>query len=183
MSKKSPRQRRVHFRESNNIVYRDNVRVRDECDQTWYKDTDYCQFRNEIRGILTSKDSKSLQAFKEVVAELFAATQKVDYELKHATKALSADQKKQLKKLYKSSTKYLGLEYEVVDAITNDIMQQRAELQQVVRDIQREVHEGLWRKKDVRVEFRDSCVAVTQAPTLFAQLLAVALAKQTCKQA
>mmetsp|Transcript_18897 Transcript_18897/g.44163 ORF Transcript_18897/g.44163 Transcript_18897/m.44163 type:complete len:254 (-) Transcript_18897:42-803(-) len=70
----------------------------------------------------------------------------------------------------------IGLEYQVILTMKKDSKYLRQEVQKVVKDIQRECQEGQWEAGSDALldEYRDSLVNFTQAPQLFAQLLAVA---------
>mmetsp|Transcript_14680 Transcript_14680/g.30295 ORF Transcript_14680/g.30295 Transcript_14680/m.30295 type:complete len:244 (-) Transcript_14680:48-779(-) len=158
---------------------------------TWYTYEEMQQFRSDSQAIIQQalqeqEDKKkpprqraNLYAF---LLELYRLARQEDHMLVNAMDLLASNKRqvRQLQKLYHTKDErileLMGLETQIVLTLKKDVKFVRQSVQTVVADIQEECQKGLWspHSKALAQEFRDSCLNYTQAPGLWAQLMAQA---------
>eukprot|EP00522_Entomoneis_paludosa_P008233 CAMPEP_0172455398 /NCGR_PEP_ID=MMETSP1065-20121228/12048_1 /TAXON_ID=265537 /ORGANISM="Amphiprora paludosa, Strain CCMP125" /LENGTH=214 /DNA_ID=CAMNT_0013207859 /DNA_START=65 /DNA_END=709 /DNA_ORIENTATION=+ len=181
-SKSNRRRRRgVCFDEDRNEYYTNENRQAQDCHETWYTKEDYLEFRTILRAKIheTINNEQKDLSFQVAIRNMYLLASKVDFILDDASKLLQEENASQLAELYASEEHMdlIGMEYNVVFSIKQDVRKKREEIQDICYDVQGEYDRGLWTLPDMQREMQESCHAVSQSCGLFAQLLAIAQQK------
>mmetsp|Transcript_11175 Transcript_11175/g.24935 ORF Transcript_11175/g.24935 Transcript_11175/m.24935 type:complete len:219 (-) Transcript_11175:90-746(-) len=169
--------RRVWFDDDKSEHHEDTIRNSQDCEDTWYTAKDFHRFQEEndefVRSIL-EEGSNQYNDFRSIVEELYRTA-------RHAENGLNSDMltfelEVHLRKMYALECTYelIGLEKEIVFSVKRAIRQRTRSLNHEVHDIQMDLEFGA-ELSDISQELSETSHSLSQPPTVFSILLAVAL--------
>jgi len=186
-SSSSTLKKSVQFSEESNEHFTIQRRTVKEHASCFYTHANIKSFKDDIRNtiLMAAKQFKQLNDNKKktvssILKDLYFCARKVDYILEDAAKLLTKKQRKQLASLFATEQNiilFLGCEYLISKpSVKDDLADQRCNLQNMVKDVQLEFLQGVYKTRDdMEQEMAESLQAETQGAALFAQFLALAV--------
>lgn len=180
----------VRFNEHDNKSYINTVLCKEDCQEFWYNAKDYAHFKSSTKFMvkeiarLEKHNKKSTNSYRRVLERTYQAS--VVSNINNSIVVEDIDDAKQLEEWMRVSTCRLGLERLAIRSIAMDRSQRRADLVDVVLELQHQQQQHSRtggannNNKTVDVDaatesLRQASEELSRTSRLFAQHLAVAL--------